>query len=250
MDRSIFCDFRDFEHLPHSLRDQIATNAHEVNSLHQYELVSGHFSLATLTQITVMSAIGTVLREPRARLISLYMYWRTPKIFEAVLPYSAHHHARLPFADFLTEPRVAAAVDNQVCRMLLYGDPRIPDDEFIANHDIHGVASDAIAQLDSLGFVGILELGADTWQGLGQFFGVELEPRSVNVTGEADSPLPGPPGEQLFTAKAFESLEQRTSADRLVYDHALMRAGLAASDRLELTETALATQIQRWRLQH
>jgi hypothetical protein len=54
---------------------------------------------------------------------------------------------------------VALAIDNQICRMLLYGDPRIPHEGFIASDDIDAVASDALAQLDTLGSVGVLELG-------------------------------------------------------------------------------------------
>ncbi len=213
--------------------------------MRRFPVVSGHFSLTALLQITIASAIGTVLREPRARVMSLYMYWRIPKIFDQLLPYSVEEYAHGPLDRFLAEPRLAPAVDNQVCRMLLYGDPRIPYEGFIAEADIDGVASDAIAQLNTLGFVGVLELGDSAWQGLAYLFGVKLEPRQTNVTGELGDPVAALQGEELFTADALDLLERRSAADLIVYERGLELAGVSCGDRLRLTETAFADQVAR-----
>jgi hypothetical protein len=119
-DPTTFCDFGDFELLRPELRAALAVDPHEVGSLAQYRAISGHFSLATLLQVTDASSICTVLREPRARVLSLYMYWRTPGIGEEWEPYRAHEHARRPLAEFVKEPLLAPVIDNQVCRMLLH----------------------------------------------------------------------------------------------------------------------------------
>ncbi len=250
MDASIFCDFRELELLEPSTRELIAATDEEVQSLRCYRAVSGHFTLNTLLQITTASAIGTILREPRARALSLYLYWRTPNIFDAMRPYRAQQFALLPLDRFMAEPRVAPATDNQVCRMLLDSDPRIPCDDFISEEDVDAIASDAIAQLDALGFVSVLELGDVPWQGLAQLFNVGLEPKKLNVTGELEDPIAPPPEEKLLTAEALALVERRNAADRIVYDHALALAGVQGVERTHLAESAFASHLVRLEPSH
>lgn len=242
-DASLFCGFEDFELLRPEVRSQIAANPGEVRSLGRYRAVSGHFSLTTLLQIADASAICTVLREPRARLLSLYMYWRTPGIGDVLSPYRAHEHALRPLSEFLTEPRLAPVVDNQVCRMLLHGDARLPESSFAAPSDIEAIAADAIERLDSLGFVGVLELGDSAWRGVARLFAVTLDQLEANVTGEHAIPAAVQSGEKLLVADALEPVEQRSAADLLVYDHALACAGLDAHERRRLTDGAFANQL-------
>jgi hypothetical protein len=245
MDTSTFCGFRDFDLLQPSVRDRIATNDEEVEAMREFRAISGHFSLDILLRLTTASAVGTILREPRARLMSLYMYWRVPKIFDELLPYSVEEYSLKPFDLFLSEPRLAPAVDNQVCRLLLLGDPRIPNDGFISDSYVEAVATDAIARLDTLGFVGVLELGDSAWEGLAQFFGVDLEPHKINVTGESGDPVAALPGEELFTAKTLDLLERRNAVDRVIYEHGLGLAGVCPEDRGQLAETAFRRQLTR-----
>lgn len=224
MDTSLFCDFDDFELLSEPVRELIAVNDDEVRSMERYTAISGHFSLTTLLQVSTPSKIGTVLREPHARTLSLYFYWRRAKIFDSVLPYKAHEYAFAPLARFMNEPRVAPVIDNQICRMLLRGDPRIPHDGFIAKRDIAALARDAIAALDTLGFVGALECEDDAWRGLTRLFGVHLERRENNVTRRLGDPVPRNPDEGLLTADTLRLVAQRNAADRIVYEHALALA--------------------------
>lgn len=243
LDSSPFCDFEDFELLSPEIRATVAANPSEVRSLGRYRAVSGHFSLPTLLQVADASSISTVLREPRARLLSLYMYWRTPGIGDVWDPYRANEHAQRPLSEFLSEPRLAPAVDNQVCRMLLHGDPRLPESSFAAPSDIEGIAADAIERLDSLGFVGVLELGDDAWRGVARLFAVTLDPINVNVTGEHVIPVATQSEEELFGSDVLELIEQRSASDLLVYDHALVQAGLDAYERRRLTDGAFARQL-------
>jgi len=242
-DSSLFCGFDDFELLHPEARSQIAVNLREVQSLSWYRAVAGHFSLPTLLQIANAPSISTVLREPRARLLSLYMYWRTPGLGDFWAPYRVTQHARRPLSAFLSEPRLAPAVDNQVCRMLLHGDPRLPESGFAVQSDIQAIAADAIALLDTLGFVGVMELGDSAWRGVARLFNVTLEQIKVNMTGELVSLTAIGPGETLLTADALDLIEQRSAADLLVYDHALTRAGLDARERRRLSDGASAHQL-------
>jgi hypothetical protein len=242
-DSTTFCDFEDVELLQPTLRTAMAANPHEVLSLARYRAVSGHFSLPTLLQVTGASSICTVLREPRARILSLYMYWRTPGIGDAWEPYRAHEHARRPLPEFLTEPLLAPVLDNQVCRMLLHGDPRLPPTSFAAQSDIEAIAADAIALIDTLGFVGILELGESAWHGVARMFAVPLDPLAVNVTGEHVIPAATRLEEQLPVADALRALEERCAADTLVYEHALAHAGVGAEERRRIADGAFAHEL-------
>jgi hypothetical protein len=242
-DSSLFCDFDDFDSLRPEARSQVVTNSRELQSLGRYRAVSGHFSLTALLQIADASSISTVLREPRTRLLSLYMYWRTPNIGDFWTPYRVTEYAQRPFSAFLSESRVAQTVDNQVCRMLLHPDSRLPESGFAAQSDIESIAADAIERLDALGFVGVLELGDSVWQGLARLFDVKLKPAKLNVTEELGDPTATGLGEQLLTVETLDLIEQRNAADLLVYDHALAHAGLDVRERRQLSDGAYAHEL-------
>jgi hypothetical protein len=243
MDMSSVADFDDFERLRPQARALLALEPYEVRDLRRYRVVSGHFFLATLLQITDAASIATVLREPRTRLLSLYMFWRVSGIHDFWAPSRAGDHALRPLAEFLSERRLAPVVDNQLCRMLLAGDPRLDRLGFAASGDIVSIARDASERLDALGFVGVLERGDDMWGRLSELFGVTLEPLSVNRTEDLDGMIGMDPREPVFTPQALELIEQRTAADMLVYDHVLARAGLGASERRQLKDGAFAQEL-------
>jgi hypothetical protein len=242
-DRSLFTDFDAFNLLRREARDLVAFERHEVWALGRCRVVSGHFSLTTLLQITDAASIATVLREPRARLLSLYMYWRVPSIGDFWAPSRTPDHARRPLREFLSEPHLAPVIDNVVCRMLLYGDVRLREADFAAQSDIESLAADAIKRLDRLGFVGVLELGGLMWHGLRQMFDVKLDPATVNVTEEFGGLIAMEQEGQMLTAETIDLLERRTAADQLVYDHALALAGVEAHESKLLGDGAFAHQL-------
>jgi hypothetical protein len=164
MDPAVFCGFDAFDRLGQEARLVVAADDDEVDELGSYGAVSGHFALSTLTRLAPPSRIGTVLREPRARLISHYLYLRvTPGIRELWHPYDTFSPSNRPLDEFLTNPAVATATDNKTSRMLLHGDPRVRDGEFITEAELPSVAEAAWDRLQQLGFVGLLEFAAETW---------------------------------------------------------------------------------------
>jgi hypothetical protein len=240
---NIACGFTAFDELGEEARASLAVSDQEVQELSRSGLVSGHFCLPTLLRLAPPSSIGTVLREPRARLLSLYAWMRlTTRLHEVWHPYPAFAHALRPLDEFLAEPLLAKITDNALCRMLLYGDPRIPALDFIAPADLAGLATDAIERLDKLGFVGILERGQATWDGLSRFFDARLEPTRVNETASetaSERPLPIKVSEHTLSL-----LDARCEADALVYDHALItdRADVAPA---QTRDAAFAAQLIR-----
>jgi len=244
-DTSIFCDFSDYDLLDPVTRSEIAVTEGERRSLDNYTAVCGHFSFKTLAEIVDPRSIATIVREPRSRLLSLYTYWRVPEIYERWNPYRPDMHARRPFVEFLKEPLLASAIDNQICRMLLHGDRRLPGSAFARHADIDSIAMDAIQRLDSLGSVCVLEFGNRTWYGLERVFGVKLEPLKLNVTTEGRA-TPIRPGEALLTDETLDLLEQRNAADLLVYDHLLARAGANTRERQRITQSAFVQQLAKF----
>lgn len=255
-DCAIFCDFDDFDALAPEMRARIAVTDEEVDELAGCDVVSGHFTLPTLLRIAEPASIATVLREPRARLLSLYAYWRSED-FRAWAPYAAHVHARRPLEEFLAEPALAAATDNKLVRLLLADDPLIPVRGFIADEAVPALAERALERLAELGFVGVQELDEHMWAGLSRAFGCDLDSRHVNATVSApatpaeaaarrDDGDSAPSDRPLVTPAALELLEQRTRISRRVYR--AIAARILGSERAarQLTDAAFRDQLARF----
>lgn len=206
----------DYDVLQPAMRAAIAVGDREVASLADHALVCGHFTLSTLLRITAPERVATVVREPRARLLSLYAYWAIEELPE-IEPYAPQRHAERPLGEFLEEREVASAIDNQLCRMVLHGDPRIPRSGFIPDAAAGELAAAAVQRLRSLAFVGIHELPDEMWAGLSRAFAVELTPARVNVTADIARAPRCPPLEQSLDAAALERLGRRVQVDRLIY---------------------------------
>jgi hypothetical protein len=228
--------------LPPRYREIVAGTPEEIAKLAEAAVVSGHFRLSTLTRVTSPESIGTVLREPRARLLSQYVFWRT-QVHNDAPQFQPREQALRPLGEFLSEPSLAHATDNLVCRILLEPDRRIPTRAFIAPNDVEAVALSAAAKLDALGFVGVLELGDMVWRGLSRLFGVVLTPNERNVTGRRGLPAETAPLARPFTARTIELLQARTGADAVVYQHALAAAQCTAEDCAWLPVAAFANQL-------
>ena len=216
----------------------------DLDNLSPAAVVSGHFSLPTLLRVAPPESIATVLREPRARLLSVYASWRlSPEADEMWQPYRAAAHASRPLDQFLSEPLLAPSLDNVMCRMLLHGDPRIPALDFIGPRHIEELAADTVEWLDRLGFVGVLEHGQGTWDGLSRFFDITFVPSRVNVSEAASSGLI--PVREPISDRTLELLRARSAADALVYQHVLA-AQTTEAEAKRLSDATFAAQLVRF----
>ena len=240
-DTSLASPVTEVDLLPHEFREYTLVEESELEDLSRSELVIGHFCLPTLLRVAPPESIAMLLREPRTRLISVYAFLRlTPGGDEASR--LARVHTGRPLDEFLAEPLQAPALDNAVCRMLLYGDPRIPDADFIPAEHIDSLACEAIKRLDRLGFVGVLERGQATWRGLSRFFGVTLEPTRANVS-KATTPEFMPVHEPILD-RTLDLLHARTAADTLVYRQVLM-AETTEVEAKRFSDATFAAQLVR-----
>jgi hypothetical protein len=246
LDASSFCDFDAFDHLPPQLRAKTVVDDVELLELQRCEVVHGHFPLPRLLRITTPTQVATVVREPRARLLSLWSFWRlTPGVPENFRHYHAPLHARRPLAEMLAEPTVAGQTDNGICRMLLGEHTRIPPNGFIDPEAIPQIAQEAISALETLGFVGVLELGAGTWEGFARFFDLDLEQTHSNATAAGGSAAAERTPIRGITAEALDLLRDRTAADALVYESVLSRRAHTDADIARRRAEAFASQLVR-----
>ncbi|HKG40060.1 MAG TPA: hypothetical protein VKB25_13815 [Conexibacter sp.] len=234
--------FRDFDALAPQLRAVIATNSEELLALAQFDIVCGHFVLPSLLRIARPEAIATIVREPRARLLSLYAYWAIED-FSAAAPYAAWQHASRPLCEFLSEVTIAPVIDNQLCRMLLHGDPRIPMTGFIARDASEALVEESLRRLETLGFVGIQELPDGLWDGLSTVFRVPLEPERANVTASLRGRPRCPPIATAIDEKTLTLLEHRTDVDGRIYRELVMRTRGASVDPDALATVSFLRQL-------
>ena len=104
--------------------DQLQLRGYSAAHLGRFRLFRGHFPLRDIAYIPGQKFIFTMLRAPRARVLSQYYYHRARKL-ESGLRGSIAEKAKLPLADYLADPEVRAnaSVDNIQTRYLFVLDP-------------------------------------------------------------------------------------------------------------------------------
>jgi hypothetical protein len=222
-DPSLFGSMRD-EPIPERQVGQVLPDP---SMLRQYGAATGHFSLPTLLAAFDPADIVMLVREPRARLLSHYQYWRGlgESHRDDLNTWSITAKAtQLHFGEWIVDPETAYQTDNILVRTLLAGHPAIPDDDFIDPDDLRLLTPLARRAARSLGWVDVIERGAEMWDGLGQRVGSELARSSLNKT-EHRAELPTD-ASVLFEPSTVSALYDRTVADALIWHDAAERRGV------------------------
>jgi hypothetical protein len=181
-DRCLFGDFRQFDRIPKMMRNVIYLDKSELPL--NATTVMGHFSFASLRGRYPDADFAIFLREPTARLLSHWTYWR------ALTWFSLRHWgaewstrlklARLPLQEFLSHPDVACQTDNIVTRMLVWPHRLIPDNGFIDPANDEALLAIALENLQQFGFAGIIERGSVVYQEFSDWLGIRLELATLN----------------------------------------------------------------------
>ncbi len=195
----------------------------------RYPLVWGHYDLPSLQRLAPGRFTFTMLREPCARLLSLYHFWRSvdPAKVDLDISFSVAQAHRLSLEDFLKcdDPMLTDLTDNPYTRRLtgLYATGAATDPLRRAPEAAQEQAARALSRL---AFVGISERMEASLRGLAARLGVPApaEIPRVNVTGENFRETGSwyrqlPPVQR--SAKAEELLLRRTVLDRALYAKAL-----------------------------
>ena len=248
MDRTIFGGFDRFDELSPRIQAMIHLGAPDDVATH--DVVIGHHCLPTLLAGREPADVAVVLREPRARLLSHYTFWRgwSAETHDSWAPYDASRRAAVQdWPEFLHDVSIAAQIDNVAARLLVGPHDLIPPDDFIADANVDEVAAIACERLDSLGFVDVVERGDDVWRRLGSWVGHELDVGRRNETSDESGLVGDWP--DWFTAEASVALHRRTRIDRAVWDRAALSRTDERHDSGEevaaLAESAFTGQVAR-----
>jgi hypothetical protein len=108
--------------LPEAMRAEFVRDGELRELCSRYQLVVGHFSGRHLLDAGCRR-LAVLLREPRARILSLYRYWRAlnPTVLSDWGEWGATTvaSAQFAFSEFLRSPHVWPATENAISRQIL-----------------------------------------------------------------------------------------------------------------------------------
>ncbi len=239
--------FGDFAHLADIDRPVFLGDPSEFR---RYRYMEGHWSLPTILAGFDADDVACILREPRARYLSQYTFWRSwgDDQHEVWRPFDASLASRRPLSEYASDPAIACISDNLVCRLVLGQHPLIPADGHIAADDVDAVAAAACEQLDRIGHVDIIERGEATYEALQTWFGSPLSRERLNET-QLDR------GERvdlddLADRRTIALVNDRSAADLQVWHHVAGARSSSASAVRTLADTSFAASLTKIAVQH
>ena len=212
-------------------------------------LVWGHYDLPSLRRLEGQVVPGAVpcftlcvFREPRARILSLYYYWRANQEDQAPTVRCARENGLLAFLR-TRDPLILNYIDNLYVRRLT-GSYATPDGDRLAGQPEKALG-DALDAVDSLDLVGLSDRLDETLSRFGALTGFvpPLHTPRVNVLArsEGNAFLPyRPTVREPLTVEIEAELDRLTRLDRVVYRHAQQRSGLDAGQPAPAHSTAKA----------
>jgi hypothetical protein len=231
-DRRFFGTFHPFETMSPEIRQAIYEPLPPANGI---EFVAGHMAYSTLIQGRPAARFMTVLREPRSRILSLWMFWRSLSD-ELVSPFGAWGRvmrlARQPLVEFVNHPEAACHTDNIAIRMLLWPHPLIPDNGFIDSASDERLVGEAAARLKAFDFADVIE-NPRLEDNVRAFLARPFVYRRVNETvvrSELRVPL-----EEELTGEALLLVEHRSRLDRELW-RAVAAERIAGADLTALSD--------------
>jgi hypothetical protein len=242
-DRRHFGAFRSFDTMSPGLRQQIYETFPPAKGI---DFISGHVAFSTLLRSRPAARFMTVLREPRSRILSLWMFWRSTAdetlaamgAFRRVLDLS-----HKPLAEFLNHPEAAHQTDNVAVRMLLWPHPLIADDGFIDSASDERLASEGAARLKTFDFTDVVE-NPRLEDHMRAFLIRPFSYRRVNETPVPSSGLQIPLEEEL-TSEALFLLERRSRLDRKLW-RAVAEERIAGADLTALSDDTFRRTVARY----
>lgn len=245
-DDRLFGDFARYDTFDPGLRAETMLATDPAPDTTGRLLQLGHLSLQGMLRLLPAERTFTVLREPRARVLSHHLYWsvRPVEVNAAFGEYQVQRYAEAGLRAFLLAPQAAHQHDNLICRMLVDDPGRIPADGPIDPLHHAAVAAEALAAIDAMGLCTFVEDPA-MWAQLSAFVEHEMRPVRVNETDAPTDPVQFR-GPQL-DADTVTLLQERTGADQLVYRAVVARRfGIDDSAARAMADAHFVAQAERY----
>ena len=244
MDRSTFASFDRFDRISRTARAAMVFEPGDVPA--DARMVCGHIAPSVTLARFPEGTHFTVLREPRLRILSMWMFSRahTDLMLRRWSTYAVWFRAaRGSLAEYLADPFVAGHSDNAIIRFLLWKHPLISADRFIDPRHDDELLEATLALLDDFGHVGVVEDPA--WVSrLGRWLGTELSLRQLNGV----RPLAGavrPDFATELNSTTYSLLEDRSRIDMRLWRHFLARA-TPGVDLDQVSDDTLARGVGRY----
>jgi hypothetical protein len=236
--------FTDLDSLHPSIRSRFALEPADLPADAQF--VTGHIAPSETRARFAGADHFTVLREPRVRLISSWLFARTHSDFNlrrwgGLADWMRAARARL--VDYIGDSGVAAHVDNVIARQLLWPHERIPADTFIDPADDDELYERAVETLDTFGYVGIVE-DPDFVAKLADWLGRPLSLPRLNEAGVRRQPDAVDLVAEV-SGGAADQLRWRTRIDARLWRHVAEREFDAGAID-DLRERAYQRAVERY----
>jgi hypothetical protein len=235
--------FRSFETMSPGLRQMICADV--LPPAKGIDFVTGHMAYSTLIKSRPSARLMTVLREPRARILSLWMFWRSTPA-ETLSDFGGFGRilrlARQPLAEFLRHPDAAHQIDNIAVRMLLWPHPLIVDNDFIDDASDERLINEAMERLKAFDFTDFIE-NPQFENNVRNFLARPFAYRRVNETivpSEFRFSL-----KEELTAEALFLIERRSRLDRKLWS-AVADERITGSDSAALSDTIFCRAVSRY----
>lgn len=242
-DEALFGSFEDYASLPTPLRESVLRPSDGIDES-AMALVAGHLSLHGMLRLVDASDTFTVLREPRARLLSHQLYWALRPGKDAYGGYKVELLSLDGLGPFLRNDAAAHQHDNLMCRMLAGDRCALPIDRAMTEPERAVAADAAIEAAESLGLTTYLE-SPTMWDDVSTFVGAPIQRLSVNVTRprEGSATFFGP----QFDRAAQEMLHDRSAADAILYNHIVCaRTGCTPAQAARFADLQFVAQVERY----
>ena len=242
-DHSLFGAFDGFDTIDPDLRRHIYASPAEVPR--DGDFIAGHMAPSTLVASYPDAQLVTCLREPRARLLSHWVYWRAQPA-DHVSAWGSWARISLtghdPLAGFLGRRDIACQTDNLALRLLLWPHKLLPPDDFIAERDDDALLEAALMRLRGFAYADVVEnprlvANASAWCGRPVTFPV------ANATPAVPAEFRVPLRREL-TALAYDRLCARSRLDLWLWT-AVAERQAPGVDVARLCEYAVAQAVAR-----
>lgn len=220
--RVMLGSFSDVDSLHRSVRRRVAFAPADLPA--DAEFIAGHIAPSTTRERFPEADHVTVLREPRVRLISQWLFARAHSDFNLRRMGELGtwmRAARSKLLEYTDNPAVASHADNGIVRFLLWPNELAPEDGFI--HPAHDdeLFEQAVALLDTFAYAGVVE-NPDFVAELGKWLGRPLNLPRLNEVNELRQP-DSPDLAAEVSGEAEELLRWRTRIDARLWDHLAAR---------------------------